>query len=111
MDPRDITIGLTDSKIPEEKTKEEEEKPSKEIIDKMEGAFPDSQYPTPPDLESQIPDNLPRQQDQDGPDDKWNCATCDNSPCLFLQWQEELERIVDIMVPEATNNQKRYHVE
>ena len=106
MDPYDIAIGLVDSKASGKK----EENPSEEVVDEMEGAFPDSQYPTPPDLESQIPDDLPRQEEQDEPHDEWICETCNNSPCLFLQWQEEMDRIVDIMAPEVTNDQKRYHM-
>ena len=35
---------------------------------------------------------------------------CAKSPCVFLEWQEELERHVDIMYPEVSNKAKRYHM-
>ncbi len=38
------------------------------------------------------------------------CEHCGHSPCHFLQWQEELERIVDIKYPEVTNKQKDYNM-
>jgi hypothetical protein len=67
-------------------------------------------YPTPPFLEEQCPDDLPRQVDQDEPEDDWYCEHCDNSPCAFVQWQEELEGIVEAMDPGASNKSKRFHL-
>jgi hypothetical protein len=32
------------------------------------------------------------------------------SPCQVLQWQEELERIVDCMNPDKSNTQKRFEL-
>jgi hypothetical protein len=72
--------------------------------------YHESDYPTPPFLKEQCPDNLPRQVDQDEPEDDWYCQHCDNSPCAFVQWQDELEGIVEGMDPEASNKSKRYHM-
>jgi hypothetical protein len=67
-----------------------------------------------PDLQTLpfwIPDNLPHAEDQEMPaEDDWFCPCCAHSPCSFLQWQEELEQIVDIMYPEVSNKQKCYHM-
>jgi hypothetical protein len=35
---------------------------------------------------------------------------CGKLPCQFVQWQEELETIVSIMHPEASNVTKRFHM-
>ena len=99
-----------ENKLKEEKEDGKEKSRDETIIDVCEGAFSDAEYPTPPVLESQIPMDHPRVEEQEEPEDEWKCHTCDNSPCLFLQWQEELERIVDVMHPEVTNNVKRYHM-
>jgi hypothetical protein len=62
----------------------------------------------PPNLYEQIPDDLPPAEEQEPPpEDEWCCSNCGNSPCLFLQWQEELERIIDIMYPKVTIKAKR----
>jgi DNA-directed RNA polymerase subunit M/transcription elongation factor TFIIS len=103
------------TKDTKEETKKEDTKeddpPSSPPWDQCEGAFPDSCYPTPPSLEEQEPDDLPRQENQEPPaEDEWHCPVCKNSPCLFLQYQDEVERQVDIMYPEVTNKQKRYHM-
>jgi hypothetical protein len=65
-----------------------------------------------PFLESQIPDDLPRQEDQDEPppEDEWECPSCKMSPCLFIQAQEEVERVVSFMAPETSNVSKRFHL-
>ena len=88
----------------------EEEAEKEQPYDECEGSFPDNHYPPPPILEEQIPDDLPKEGNQETPaDDEWLCLRCANSPCLFLQYQDELERHVDIMYPKVTNKQKRYH--
>jgi hypothetical protein len=90
---------------------EEEEAKEEEPWDECEGSFPDSHYPPPPNLEEQIPNDLPQEENQEQPpEDEWFCLHCENSPCLFIQWQEELERHFDIMYPEVTNKAKRYHI-
>jgi hypothetical protein len=94
-----------DAKKPAAKEKEKEDKSlDEDIVDDCEGCFPDSEYPTAPEypvapvLEEQVPDDHPRAVDEhQPPEDVWLCDHCGNSPCSFLQWQEELERIVDIM--------------
>ena len=64
-----------------------------------------------PNLDDDIPDGLnPSEEQEPPPEDPWYCPRCGNSPCLFLQWQEELESIVDIMYAENTNKSKRYHM-
>jgi hypothetical protein len=86
-----------------EKTNVKEEKEKEEPCDKCEGSFPASHYPPAPGLEEQVPDDLPRQESQEQPqEDEWFCLRCDNSPCLFIQWQKELQ--------EVTIKAKRYHM-
>ena len=93
-----------------EETKEEETE-VEQPYDVCEGSFPDSHYPPPPILEEEMPDDLPQEENEETPtEDEWLCLLCGKSPCLFLQWQEELERVVDIMYPEVTNKAKRYHM-
>jgi hypothetical protein len=97
----------------EEKTKEEakeEETKEEEPWEECKGSFPDSCYPTPPpNFEERMPDNMPPTEEEE-PKDEWYCPHCRSSPCVFLQYQNELERQVNIMYPEVTNKQKRYHV-
>jgi hypothetical protein len=54
--------------------------------------------------EEELPDNPPASEDG------WFCLQCSGSPCQFLQWQEELERIVNCMNPDLSNKQKRYEL-
>jgi hypothetical protein len=90
-----------------EKEEVEESKEEEEPWDQCEGSFPGTCYPTPPRLEEQVPDDLPREENEELPaEDEWHCPVCKNSPCLFIQYQDELERHVDIMYPEVRNNQK-----
>jgi hypothetical protein len=44
------------------------------------------------------------------PKDEWYRPHCRSSTYDFLQWQEELERIVDTMYPEVVDKQKRFHM-
>ena len=84
-----------------------------ETVNVLDGDFPNSQYPTPPVLEEQVPDDLLRpEEDLKPPDEeeKWKCPNCSHSPCSLLQWQDKLERVVDLMAPEVTNKEKRYHM-
>jgi hypothetical protein len=100
-----------ENKKEEKKIKKEEKSLDEDILDECD-TFPDSEYPTPPVLEDCCPDDHPRIENvwQDEPEDEWFCPTCNHSPCSFVQWQEELETIVDLMHPEATNKSKRYHM-
>jgi hypothetical protein len=95
--------------IKEEVEDKGEETDGEDVYDVCEG-FPDSHYPTPPVIDNQIPDDLPRQTDQEPPPDAWSCTACGKSPCQFVQWQEELETIVSILHPEASNVSKRFHM-
>jgi hypothetical protein len=85
------------NKILESEKEKAKEEAKEEWFDECGGSSPDSEYPDPPKLKEQIPDNLPPAEEQEPPpEDEGYCANCGNSPCLFLQWQqEELERIVD----------------
>jgi hypothetical protein len=47
---------------------------------------------------------------QEQPSDEWYCPHCHKSPCLFLQWEEELDWHVDIMYPEVSNVAKWFHM-
>jgi hypothetical protein len=103
-------------KAKEEISDSEEEKAKKEAEeepwdDEREGSFPHSVYPPPPVLEEEVRDDHPRQEDQEEPtEDEWYCPHCRKSPCLFLQWEEELDRHVDIMYPEVSNVAKWFHM-
>ena len=92
---------------------EVEEEDQKSVpLDVCAGSFTDTQYPTPPFLDEQEPDDLPRPEEDLEPEDTithW-CPMCAKSPCVFLEWQEELERPVNIMYPEVSNKAKRYHM-
>jgi hypothetical protein len=95
----------------EEKTckeAKEEEGKDEERYDECEGGFPDSEYPEPPFVDNVAPDDISagvsQSQSQQEPG---YCKHCGESPCQFLEWQEELECIVAIMYPEVTNKQKR----
>jgi hypothetical protein len=48
---------------------------------------------------------------QQPPVDKMYCGFCLQTPCCFLQYQEELERSVEVLCPAgSTNKAKRYHM-
>jgi hypothetical protein len=106
-------LGQQEDENEENKEEEETKEVSKEEEpwDQCEGSFPVTCYPTPPRLEEQVPDDLPREENQEPPaEDEWFFPVCKNLLCLFLQYQDKLERHVDIMYPEVTNKQKRYHI-
>jgi hypothetical protein len=103
-------VGAKEKKAKVEETKEEEEERLDGIYDACAGSFPDSCYPPPPVLEEERPEDLPIQVDQEEPSDEWYCPHCRKSPCLFLQWEEDLDRHVDIMYPEVSNVAKRFHM-
>jgi hypothetical protein len=87
------------------------EGPEEAPVDLCEGCMSDRNYPEPPVIEEEAPDDLTRAENQDEPkEDPWLCPACNHSPCSFLQYQEELERICDIMYPEVSNKVKRYHM-
>jgi hypothetical protein len=60
--------------------------------------------------EEELPDNPLCAEEEEPPEDGWFCPHCSESPCQFLQWQEELERIVDCMKPDKFNKQKRFEL-
>jgi hypothetical protein len=89
----------------------EEETCKEDLYDECKGGCPDSEYPAPPVLEEQIPVDHPRQDDQEPPpEDVWLSPASGNSPCQFIQRQEELVCIMDIIHPEASNMSKRFHI-
>jgi hypothetical protein len=106
-----LKVGDKDKEEPKKEEEKEEERV--EVEDECEGRFPDSEYPKPPFLEvleEQEPSDSPSSVDEVEYVDQWLCPACNNSPCQFLQYQEELERIVDCLYPEVTNKTKRYHM-
>jgi hypothetical protein len=46
-------------------------------------------------------------EDQEPPEDMWFCPHCSDSPCEFLQLQQEIERVVNVMDPTISNKSKR----
>ena len=102
IDEKDISIlVLPDSK---EKTVKKEETKAEGL--KVEAGEK---------CEEELPDNLPSAEEDEPTEDEpmedgWFCPHCSESPCQFLQWQEELERIVDCMNPDKSNKQKRFEL-
>jgi hypothetical protein len=97
IDARDIsTLVLPDS---EEKTVKKEET-------KAEGLNVEAAEK----CEEELPDNPPSAEEDEPPEDGWFCPHCLESPCQFLQRQEELERIVDCMNPDKSTKQKRFEL-
>jgi hypothetical protein len=85
----------------------DEEDPSTEEEKEEEGDDKELEAPV---EESQVPDDLPREENQEEPEeDRWLCPSCESSPCEFLQAQEEMERVVSIMAADSTNRAKRFH--
>jgi hypothetical protein len=98
IDAKDISIlVLPDSN--EEPVKKEETK-AEEVKVEAEEKCEDELADNPPSVE----------EEEEAPEDGWFCLECSESPCQFLQWQEELERIVDCMNPDASNKQKRFQL-
>jgi hypothetical protein len=60
--------------------------------------------------EEEVPNNLLCVEEQELPENMWCCLQCSEWPCQFLQWQEELERIVNFRNPDLTNKEKRYQL-
>jgi hypothetical protein len=54
--------------------------------------------------DEQHPDNV----QQEPPVDVMYCQYCLITPCLFLQWQEEIERTDALLYPEQNNSAKRF---
>jgi hypothetical protein len=94
IDARDISIlVLPDS----------EEKTTKKEKTKAEGLKVEAKET----CEEELPDNPPCAEEDEPPEDGWFFPHCSESLCQFLQWQEELERIVDCMNPDLSNKQRR----
>jgi hypothetical protein len=87
VDPREISICTLPNS--ERKTVTKEEPKVKEYKKERKE-----------ECEEEGPDNPPCVEEQEPPEDGWFCPQCSESPCQFLQWQEELERIVDVMNPD-----------
>jgi Zn ribbon nucleic-acid-binding protein len=83
-----------------------EEKNTKKEKTKAEGLKVEAEET----CEEEQPDNPPCAEEDEPTDDGWFCPQCSESPCQFLQWQEELERIVDCMNPDLSNKQRRYEL-
>jgi hypothetical protein len=68
-----------EEKKKEAKKKEKTNKKSldEDIFDKFEGVFPDSEYPQPPFLEEQVPEDLSCAEEQEPPSkDEWLFPHC-----------------------------------
>ena len=89
-----------------ETKEEQEEEDMRKGIDKLEGSFAENDYPAAPEWDDRPAEDLP----QEPPVDLFYCAHCLKTPCVFLQYQDEMERVVEIMCPEETNKVKRYHM-
>jgi hypothetical protein len=61
-------------------------------------------YPPVLEWDNQHPDDI----QQEPPVDHMYCQLCLITPCLFLQWQEDIERLEALLYPEETNRAKRY---
>jgi class 3 adenylate cyclase len=60
--------------------------------------------PPAPEWDEQDPDNI----EQEPPVDPLYCQFCLYTPCLFLQWQEDIEQAERLMYPDKTNRAKRF---
>jgi hypothetical protein len=60
--------------------------------------------------EEELPDNPPCAAEDEPTEDGWFCLQCLENPCQFLQWQEELKRIVDCMHLDLSNKQRKYEL-
>jgi hypothetical protein len=61
------------------------------------------------DAEELVDHPAAENQEEEPGDEYGLCPSCENSPCEFIQAQEELERVVSIMDPQATMKAKRFH--
>jgi hypothetical protein len=89
-----------------EEGKEDEIVVLEEAVDELEGCYGDNCYPAPVEWDDRPNEDLP----QEPPVDPMYCRLCLKTPCVFLQYQDELERVVEIMYPEESNRTKRYHM-
>jgi hypothetical protein len=100
--------------VQEEVEVEEEEKVEEETGEENSLVVYHGEYQTPPVLDEEAPGDLPVQEEQDPPSDPeeeyWHCIVCLGRPCFFRQWQQEMERIVEILHSDTTNKSKRYHM-
>jgi hypothetical protein len=62
------------------------------------------QYPSAPEWDDQDPEDI----EQEPPVDPTYCRFCLFTPCLFLQWQEDIEQAERLMYPNETNRAKRF---
>jgi hypothetical protein len=62
------------------------------------------------ECEEEMPDSPPCVEEQDTPEDNWFCIHCSDSPCQFLQWQEEIKRVIDGMDPVLSNKSREVQV-
>jgi hypothetical protein len=99
----------------DEKEEEEETKESEELVvvgedneDTLNGSMDNYQEEEPeePEWDDQDPNDL----EQEPPVDPLYCGFCLATPCLFLQWEDELTTCVDILHSEASNKAKRFHM-
>jgi hypothetical protein len=65
----------------------------------------DEEYPTSPKWDDQDPDDV----QQEPPPDAMFCGFCLITPCLMIQWQEDILRSEAHMDPGETNRVKRFN--
>jgi hypothetical protein len=85
---------------------EEEEEEEEVVVGESEGSLFRGDAFRHDDFDDRAAADLP----QEPPVDPYYCRFCLNTPCIFLQHQEELERIMEEMHPHATNRTKRFHM-
>jgi hypothetical protein len=93
-----------------EETKEEGEEDEivilEDAVEELEGCFGDNCYPAPAEWDNCTTKDLP----QEPPANCMYCSLCLKAPCVFLQYQDKLERVAEIMYPKESNRTKRYHM-
>jgi hypothetical protein len=103
MDAREVSICV----LPDSNKKVKVEG---KMVVKQEGNKAKEKEGVEDKCEEELPDNPPSVEQEEPPEDAWFCPQCSDSPCQFLQWQEELEKCVTVMTPDLTNKEKRYRL-
>jgi hypothetical protein len=84
----------------------EEAKVSEIVVEQEETkSIDDEEYPTSPKWDDQDPDDV----QQEPPPDAMFCGFCLITPCLMIQWQEDILRSEAHMDPGKTNRVKRFN--
>jgi hypothetical protein len=100
----EINQARSEGQEEEEDSQEEEEHKQEDEPQVMTDDEEEEPY-SPPALEWDEQD--PNEVQQEPPVDPLYCRFCLSTPCLFLQWQEEMEQSERLMYPYKTNRAKR----